>query len=207
MRLDYNTENCVISVGVTDYDRSLAWYRDVLGFDLVYELPDYGWCELKTPFGFTIGLGQNETVAQGNITPTSGVRDIDAAIAHLRAREVKVEDWHEIPNYWSYAKHFVLHDHMFQADASWSSPEHLYLVSGWSAHCTKKGDPMSCRSAVENPGSPPHSTGNPTDKAPDYAWTDLTYLLHQYGVSWRYYVQRGAQPDCANLTVAMGHFP
>ena len=29
-----------------------------------------------------------------------------------------------------------------------------------------------------------------------YAWTDLTYLLHRFGVSWAYYVQRGSQPDC-----------
>jgi len=107
-------------------------------------------------------------------------------------------DAREIPNYWAYARHFVLQDHMFEADSSWSMPEHLYLVSGWSAHCTKKNDPMSCRSAVENPGSPPHSPGNPTDKAPSYGWTDITYLLHRYGVSWRYYVQNGRQPDCAN---------
>ena len=26
---------------------------------------------------------------------------------------------------------------------------------------------------------------------PDYAWTDLTYLLHKYHVSWRYYVFKG----------------
>jgi catechol 2,3-dioxygenase-like lactoylglutathione lyase family enzyme len=96
MGLEYNPENCVISVGVTDYGRSLGWYRDVLGFELVYELEEYGWCELKTPFAFNIGLGQSETVEQGNITPTFGVRDIDAAIAHLRAHDVKVEDWHEI---------------------------------------------------------------------------------------------------------------
>jgi len=29
-----------------------------------------------------------------------------------------------------------------------------------------------------------------------YSWTDLTYLLHQRQVSWRYYVQQGVQPDC-----------
>jgi phospholipase C len=29
-----------------------------------------------------------------------------------------------------------------------------------------------------------------------YSWTDLTYLLHQHGVSWSYYVQSGIQPDC-----------
>ena len=26
-------------------------------------------------------------------------------------------DWHEIPNYWDYARNFVLQDHMFQADS------------------------------------------------------------------------------------------
>jgi phospholipase C len=29
-----------------------------------------------------------------------------------------------------------------------------------------------------------------------YPWTDLTYLLHKDGVSWAYYVAKGAQPDC-----------
>ena len=97
MGIDYNPDNCVISVGVSDYDRGLAWYRGVLGFELVYELKEYGWCELKTPFGFNIGLGQTETVTPGSVTPTFGVRDIDAAIAYLREHDVKVEDWHEIP--------------------------------------------------------------------------------------------------------------
>jgi phospholipase C len=105
-------------------------------------------------------------------------------------------DWHEIPNYWTYARHFVLQDHMFQADASWSLPGHLYLVSGWSAKCSVRGDPMSCKNAVQAPGSPPGEPQNTTGKTPDYAWTDLTYLLHKYGVSWRYYVFKGTQPDC-----------
>jgi phospholipase C len=107
-------------------------------------------------------------------------------------------DWREIPNYWQYASNFVLQDHMFESDSSWSLPEHLYLVSGWSAKCTIKGDPMSCRSASESPGSPPRSPGNTTGKPPDYAWTDLTYLLHKYHVSWSYYVGQGGQPDCAD---------
>ena len=107
-------------------------------------------------------------------------------------------DWREIPNYWEYASRFVLQDHMFESDSSWSLPSHLYLVSGWSARCTRRGDPLSCRSAVENPGSPPGAPGNTTGKPPDYAWTDLTYLLHRYGVSWSYYVKTGGQPDCAD---------
>src|SRR5207249_10002089 len=29
-------------------------------------------------------------------------------------------------NYWTYAKDFVLHDHMFEPNASWSLPAHLF---------------------------------------------------------------------------------
>jgi phospholipase C len=107
-------------------------------------------------------------------------------------------DWHEIPNYWSYARHFVLQDHMFQADASWSLPGHLYMVSGWSAKCSQKANPMSCVSAVQAPGSPPGEPQNKTGAVPDYAWTDLTYLLHRNNVSWDYYVFKGTQPDCGD---------
>ena len=48
----------------------------------------------------------------------------------------------DIPNYWRYAREFVLQDHMFAASNSWSVPAHLYKVSGWSALC-KNRNPMS----------------------------------------------------------------
>ncbi|HVS84379.1 MAG TPA: alkaline phosphatase family protein, partial [Gaiellaceae bacterium] len=105
-------------------------------------------------------------------------------------------DWHEIPNYWAYARNFVLQDHMFESDTSWSLPAHLYLVSGWSARCTKRDVPASCHSAVQAPGGPPRTIYNRSSVAPDYAWTDLTYLLHEHHVSWRYYVAKGWEPDC-----------
>ena len=57
-------------------------------------------------------------------------------------------DQNEIPNYWAYARNFVLQDHMFEPVASWSSPAHLYLVSAWSAKCSNLQDPMSCKSEL-----------------------------------------------------------
>jgi phospholipase C len=111
-------------------------------------------------------------------------------------------DWHEIPNYWAYARNFVLQDHMFQADASWSLPGHLFLVSGWSARCSQRGNPASCVNAVQDPGSPPGEPQNLTGATPDYAWTDLTYLLHKAGVSWGYYVFQGTEPDCEDDAAA-----
>jgi phospholipase C len=105
-------------------------------------------------------------------------------------------DAREIPNYWTYARNFVLQDHMFEPIASWSLPAHLFTVSGWSATCSVKGDPMSCTPAPDHPAEPPDFKGNLKHTPPDYAWTDLTFLLHKHGVSWRYYVTKGTEPDC-----------
>jgi phospholipase C len=110
-------------------------------------------------------------------------------------------DAREIPNYWSYAENFVLQDRMFQPNSSWSLPQHLFMVSEWSAKCSQAGDPMSCINALQSPQNPP-DFGKKATKTntvlPDYAWTDLTYLLFKNNVSWKYYVQTGTQPDCAN---------
>lgn len=178
-------------------------------------------------------------------------------------------DQREIPNYWTYAKNFVLQDNMFEPNASWSLPEHLFLVSEWSAKCTQAGNPQSCVNALQGPGNPPdfnrrlqntiiskcrsgvknpgceselkalgitpdmsqqlhelilkncraNQSLNQCETAlqnfslpkrlkqrllalsarlapPDYAWTDLTYLLHKNNVSWAYYVLTGTEPDC-----------
>jgi phospholipase C len=95
----------------------------------------------------------------------------------------------DIPNYWKYAKNFVLQDHMFEPTASWSLPEHLFQVSEWAANCTTHA-PSSCTNSM----NPTPSPGDPTP--PIYAWTDMTYLLHKQAISWAYYVTAGTEPDC-----------
>jgi len=103
----------------------------------------------------------------------------------------------QIPNYWKYARQFVLQDAMFEPTTSWSLPAHLFMVSAWSAKCTVAADPMSCYNV---PGEPDwnHYGLQPN---PDYAWTDVTWLLHAAGVSWAYYVADGTEPDCWNGNV------
>lgn len=96
----------------------------------------------------------------------------------------------EIPNYWAYARRFVLQDHMFQPNASWSFPQHLFMVSGWSATCTVANDPMTCRTNIDSPGQGP---AGPTN---EYAWTDITELLHHAGIGWKYYLGEGPDPHC-----------
>jgi phospholipase C len=106
----------------------------------------------------------------------------------------------DLPNYWRYASDFVLQDHMFQPNASWSLPEHLFQVSEWSADCTEHDDPSSCTNTISPTPNPPNGKPLLLPKRPAggpiYAWTDLTYLLHKRHVSWGYYVVAGTEPDC-----------
>jgi len=97
---------------------------------------------------------------------------------------------HEIPNYWAYARNFVLQDHMFEPSISWSLAAHLFMVSEWSAVC-KTVDPETCHNEIH-----PRVPGTKGAPPPLYAWTDLTYLLHRHHVSWRYYIFKGKEPDC-----------
>jgi phospholipase C len=126
-------------------------------------------------------------------------QDPENPICSQRSTNPDVMGYHDgsdIPNYWTYARDFVLQDHMFEPNASWSLPAHLFMVSEWSARCTQRDDPFSCANALQDPGFPPDRPENKTGKPPIYAWTDLTYLLHKRDVSWRYYVFKGTEPDC-----------
>ena len=105
------------------------------------------------------------------------------------------KDARDIPNYWAYADNFVLQDAMYEPNSSWSLPQHLYMVSEWSARCAG-ASPSTCRNSLDTPGFPPDFGPAATRSIPDYAWTDLTYLMYRRHVSWRYYVQAGTEPDC-----------
>jgi phospholipase C len=99
-------------------------------------------------------------------------------------------DAREIPNYWKYAEQFVLQDNLYTSSRSWSLIEHNYLVSGWSAVCSDSTfDPMECKGNTEASYKPRN-------------WTDITYLLAKAGMSWRYYIYEGAEPDCESDEVA-----
>ena len=110
---------------------------------------------------------------------------------------------------------------MFEPNASWSLPAHLFLVSLWSAVCPIPNTPLRCVNNVDNPDSPrnyvpPGSTGaptpplgpplfegtattSPTTTPPSsYEWTDLSYLLFRQKISWGYFLATGNEPDCEN---------
>ena len=155
-------------------------------------------------------IGQAELGRKGCTDPT------DPACTNSATPDVMgYHTQSDIPNYWTYAEDFVLQDHMFEPNASWSLPAHLFLVSEWAAHCTQEDNPSSCvNGTVANPPAKPpakpavyggevgpkkNKKGKSTpNHQPIYAWTDLTYLLHKDHVNWGYYVVSGTEPDCEN---------
>src|SRR5579864_3900038 len=70
----------------------------------------------------------------------------------------------EIPNYWQYAEQFVLQDRMFEPNASWSLPAHLFTVSAWSARCPDE-DPMDCTNNVQLPSGTAYLLAGPARRA------------------------------------------
>jgi phospholipase C len=126
--------------------------------------------------------GQTRRCVRRNDPTCAGSGSVDVMGYHTRR---------ELPLYWSWADRFVLQDNMFEPNLGWSLPSHLFLVSGWSASCSNPMNPMSCKSDLNN-------FQHIASGERDWAWTDLTYLLHKNHISWAYYVSRGLEPDCAD---------
>jgi len=85
---------------VKDLAKAQRWYAEVLGFEVVYELAEQGWCELATPSeDAKLGLSQNPATrgsCEGVVS--CGVQDMAAAKAQLVQHAVALEgDVVEIP--------------------------------------------------------------------------------------------------------------
>lgn len=83
-----------VMINVTDMDRSVQFYRDVLGIPLRFQSP--GWSEFNTP-GTTIALHIAGGAAVERKGPTAGsvdigwtVPDINAVCAELRTKGVTI---------------------------------------------------------------------------------------------------------------------
>jgi catechol 2,3-dioxygenase-like lactoylglutathione lyase family enzyme len=88
-KIDWAGESTA-ALEVSDYDRSLAWYRDMLGWQVVLELAEWKWAQLQSPVkGLLVGIGQSEQVKEGGgATLTFTVKDIDAVAAQIKAKGV-----------------------------------------------------------------------------------------------------------------------
>ncbi len=84
----------VLRLLTTDRAKSRDWYRDMLGFEVLFEVDEIGWTEIANREArMTIGLLQSDSVnadVPGTV-PVIGVRDLDAARTHLESKGVKFE--------------------------------------------------------------------------------------------------------------------
>jgi len=85
-------------------------------------------------------------------------------------------DFNEIPNYWNYAREYVLQDAMFESVASYSLPAHLYML------------------AAQSGGYTGYNQTQPTT----YNFPEITELLTSGKIDWKYYVTSGTLPDTEN---------
>jgi phospholipase C len=93
----------------------------------------------------------------------------------------------DIPNYFAYAKHFVLADRMFSSMRGPSFPNHLYTVAAQSGGAI--GIPTGgwgC-DADESTVSVLAPDGQTTTQAPCFDMETLADRLQSAGISWNYY--------------------
>lgn len=82
---------CVIQV--SDLSTSKAWYQEVLGFELLFELPDQQFCELASPVDrVSVGLSQVSEFKTGSgTTLTFGVKNMETARSELESQGVRFD--------------------------------------------------------------------------------------------------------------------
>ena len=116
--------------------------------------------------------GESEAVAAGQL-PTRHLTAPPAGPTPAWVNNtLSYYDWHEIPNYWEYARRFTLCDSFFSSLAGPSEPNHLYTVAAQSG------------GLVNNPA--PNLAGQ--DGV--YTFPTMEELLEKSGVSWKYYDEK-----------------
>jgi catechol 2,3-dioxygenase-like lactoylglutathione lyase family enzyme len=88
-----------IAYQVSDMKASQAWYAKHLGFELKYEVVDYGWCEMSTTIeGVFVGLSQvEEPKVEGGGTVTWSTPNAQESMDYLKASGVKVDEMVVLP--------------------------------------------------------------------------------------------------------------
>ena len=81
-----------VIVGVKALESSIAFYRDVLGFELLFSEPEFHFASFKVgEMSFSLAEGAEETHGTGNRNTGIGfvVPDVDTAHAELAGKGIK----------------------------------------------------------------------------------------------------------------------
>lgn len=96
----------------------------------------------------------------------------------------------DIPNYWSYARQFVLVDQYFMSVHGPSVPNYFYIIAAQSGGVIDDGDPGAgtlCDGTPYGNVAVINSTGAITYQAPCFDFQTLADSLHNAGLTWKYY--------------------
>lgn len=87
------TGGLTCAMSVKNLEEGIAFYRDVLGFELLYKMDEMAWCELKTEVAnVNVGLSEVEDAGgKGGATLTFGVKDIADARQQLESKGIRFD--------------------------------------------------------------------------------------------------------------------
>jgi len=161
--------------GVRSLFRNISW----CGRDSVGSMLADSRCACESPYHSSALVN-----AGGGHFNEDAIADIDGGLMDGFASDspgdsMSWHDFHEIPNYWSYAQLYVLQDRLFESVQSYSLPAHLYMLAAQSGG---------------------YLGGNfgylPIPQS--YSFPEITELLTSGQIDWRYYVNRGDTPGAAD---------
>jgi phospholipase C len=102
----------------------------------------------------------------------------------------------DIPNYWSYAEHFVLADHMFGSIAADSFPNHLYSIAAQSGGAVENPNSLrwGCDATPNTRVGLLSTVGTSSNVFPCLEMQTMGDELEAGGASWLYYAPTSNQP-------------
>lgn len=118
--------------------------------------------------------GEAAATAAGQVNAGRLARNTPPAVSTPKwvLNTLSYYDYHEIPNYWEYARRFTLCDRFFSSLAGPSEPNHLYAIAAQSGGMVN--NPM--RDVAGQDGV--------------YNFPTMAELLQGSGVTWKYYDQK-----------------
>jgi phospholipase C len=121
--------------------------------------------------------GENEAIKAGQLPTEHPAQPPQGPTPTWVLNTLSYYDWHEIPNYWEYARRFVLCDRFFSSLAGPSEPNHLYTVAAKSGGLVN--NPTYNHRAVEG-----------GDTGFVYTFPTMAELLQNSHVTWKYYDEK-----------------
>jgi phospholipase C len=101
----------------------------------------------------------------------------------------------DIPNYWAYARRFVLADQYFTSVHGPSLPNHLFSVAAQSGGVIDNegsaGAGVACDGSPSGTVTVIDANGHRTEQSPCFDFMTLADRLRVAGVAWRYYIDVG----------------